>query len=296
MDDRDFNLTRAAHGVPTANSFSFWRAFARYWRESVRYFGWWRSFREMAIATWSAMIELLPSRRKARFGDLDYDWEHSVDTTRSNVGFKTQFLTGVMGRPYFATEPWLFEQIMQAATTAVSNQQSAISQGSVVPSALRDFTFIDLGSGKGRVLLMAAQYGFKRTVGVEFMPELHHVAEKNLAGYASEKQQCQQIESACMDARDFQFPPGPLVVYLFNPFSEPTFAQVLENLRRSIEQSPRPVYVAYRFMEHEKVLAEAGWLEKIAGTEQWVVYKNRVIARDRRNRASSDFTTEHDLL
>jgi SAM-dependent methyltransferase len=295
MDDRDFNLTRAAHGVPTANSF-FWRAFARYWRESVRYFGWWRSMRELVSTTCDALLQLLPSRRKAAFGDLDYDWEHSVDTTRSNVGFKTQFLTGVMGRPYFATEPWLFEQIMQAATTAVSNQQSAISQGSVVPSALRDFTFIDLGSGKGRVLLMAAQYGFKRTVGVEFMPELHHVAEKNLAGYASEKQQCQQIESACMDARDFQFPPGPLVVYLFNPFSEPTFAQVLENLRRSIEQSPRPVYVAYRFMEHEKVLAEAGWLEKIAGTEQWAVYKNRVIARDRRNRASSDFTTEHDLL
>jgi hypothetical protein len=41
-----------------------------------------------------------------------------------------------------------------------------------------------------------------------------------------------------------------------------------------MEQSPRPVYVAYRFTEHEKVLAETEWLEKIMGTEQWAMYRN----------------------
>jgi hypothetical protein len=76
-----------------------------------------------------------------------------------------------------------------------------------------------------------------------------------------------------MDARDFQFPLDPLVVYLFNPFSEPTFARVLENLRRSIEQAPRPVYIAYRFTEFEGLLANSSWLEKIAGAEQWAVYR-----------------------
>jgi hypothetical protein len=275
MDDRDSNLTRAAHGVPTANLFSFWRAFTRYWRESVRYFGWWRSACELAGSIWSALLELLPSRRKAGFGDLDYDWDHSVDTTRSNLGMGTQFLTGVMAHPYFATEPWLFQQIMQAL--ALSIQQSAVSQ-SLAHGALRDFTFIDFGSGKGRVLLMVSDYPFKRIIGVEFMPELHHVAEKNLASYTSEKQQCRQIESVCLDARDFQFPIEPLVMYLFNPFSEPTFAEVLENLRRSIEQMPRPVYIAYRFTEFEDLLVRAKWLDKIAGAEQWAVYRNH---RDR---------------
>jgi hypothetical protein len=105
MDDRDSNLTRAAHAAPTAGSFSSWQAFARHWRESVLYLGWWRSLRDLVDAGWSALLELLPSHRKARFGDLDYDWEHSVDTTRSNVGFGTQFFTGIAARPYFATEP-----------------------------------------------------------------------------------------------------------------------------------------------------------------------------------------------
>jgi SAM-dependent methyltransferase len=276
MDDRDFNLTRSAHAVPTASPFNFWRAFARYWRESVRYFGWWWSLREMANATWDAFLELLPTRRKAAFGDLDYDWEHSVDTTRSNVAVGTQFLTGVMARPYFATEPWLFEQIMDALARSI--QRLAISQEAVAQTMLQDFTFIDLGSGKGRVLLMASEYPFRKIIGVEFMPELHRAGQKNVSGFASDRRQCRQIESICMDARDFQFPAEPLVVYLFNPFSESTFTRVLENLRQSIEQAPRPVYLAYRFTEHEKVLAEAGWLEKTAGTEQWVIYENR---RDR---------------
>lgn len=220
------------------------------------------------------MLELLPSRRKARFGDLDYDWEHGVDTTRSNVSLGTQLLTGLTGRPYFATEPWLFEQIMQEL--ALSIQQSAVRQ--CVDTALRDFTFIDLGCGKGRALLMASDYPFQRIVGVEFIPDLCRAAQKNIAGYASDRPQCRQIEVHCMDARDFEFPLEPLVVYLFNPFSEPTFAAALDNLWRSVEQAPRPVYIAYRFTEFESLLAKSGWLEKIAGAEQWAVYRNR---RDR---------------
>jgi hypothetical protein len=212
----------------------------------------------MGAAAWRALLELLPSRRKARFGDLDYDWEHSVDTTRSNVGVGTQLLAGLTARPYFATEPWLFEQIMEA-----------------IPADFSKFTFTDLGSGKGRVLLMASNYPFQRIVGVEFMPDLHCAAIKNVASYSNDRQRCRRIETLCVDARDFEFPPDPLVVYLFNPFSEATFAHIFENLRRSIELARRPVWIAYRFTEFEGLLAKEDWLEKITGTEQWAVYKNR---------------------
>jgi hypothetical protein len=256
MDEADSNLNRSAPAAPRGGAFRFHRVFARQWRESIRYFGWLRQMRELASATWLAMLELLPSRRKSRFGDLDYDWEHEVDTTRSNVGFRTQLLTGMTARPYFASEPWLFEQILRA-----------------IPVDFSRFTFIDLGAGKGRALLIASGYPFQRIVGVEFMPELCRAARKNIAGYSSERQRCRRIEAICMDARDFQFPLEPLVVYLFNPFSEPTFALVLENLRMSVERAPRPVYIAYRFTEFENLLGQADWLEKIAGTEQWAVYK-----------------------
>lgn len=222
----------------------------------MRYFGFWRALRDLAAASWRAMIEFLPSRRKARFGDLDYDWEHDVDTTRSNVSFRTQLLAELGGWPYFASEPWLFEQMMQA-----------------LPIEFRNFTFIDLGSGKGRALLMAAPCGFKRIIGVEFMPEWHRAAQKNIRKFVAANPSAPRIESLCMDAQDFGFPAEPLVVYLFNPFPEPVFAAVLERLRRSWLQNLRPMFIVYRYVEFESLLVQSGWLEKIAGTEQWSIYR-----------------------
>jgi SAM-dependent methyltransferase len=237
--------------------------------------------REFSSALWRAMLELLPSHRRARFGDLDFDWERSVNTTRSNVGFMTQLKAGLLGGAYYASDPWIFEQIMQAL--AVSTQQSAVSKESSSDGresfdydSLKNFTFIDLGAGKGRALLMASDYPFARIMGVEFMPDLCRAAEENIVSYSAssnDRQQCREMAMVCTDACDFTFPTEPLVVYLFNPFSEPVFVKVLENLRRSVEQSPREIYVAYRYTEHEKLLAEATWLEKIASTAQWAVYK-----------------------
>lgn len=211
--------------------------------------------RELAAACWRIALELLPSRRKARFGDLDYDWEHEVDTTRSNVSFRAQLLAELAGRPYFASDPWLFEQIMQA-----------------LPICFQGFTFVDLGSGKGRALLMAAPYGFQRIIGVEFMPEWHRAAQENIAKFAAANPSAPAMESVCMDARDFDFPAGPLVVYLFNPFPEPVFAAVMERLRRSGMTTSRPLFLAYRYTEFESLLEKYDWLKKIAGTEQWSLY------------------------
>jgi len=256
----DPNLTTSGciHKQP---GFNFRQVFARQWRESVRYFGFWRAVREVAAACWRVLLELLPSRRKARFGDLDYDWEHQVDTTRSNVRLRARLLAELAGCPYFASDPWLFEQIMQA-----------------LPIRFQDFTFVDLGSGKGRALLMAAPYGFKRIIGLEFMPEWHRAAQENIRKFTAADPSAPAMDSVCMDARDFDFPAEPLVVYLFNPFPEPVFAAVMENIYRSAAKNRRPIFLAYRYIEFEALLQKCEWLERIAGTEQWTVYENR---RDR---------------
>jgi SAM-dependent methyltransferase len=234
----------------------FWRMFGRHCRSSVRYYGLRHTVAQVAGAAYRFFREFLPGRRKAKYGDLDYDFDHMVDTTRANVGFRAQLTAALSGHQYFPTEPWLFEQIMQA-----------------LPIDFHEFTFVDLGSGKGRVLLMAAPYGFKRIMGVEFMPEWHRVAEENIRKFATQYAIASPIESFCMDAREFDFPGGPLVVYLFNPFPEPVLAVVLEKLRESQLSNPRPVFVAYRYPEFDSLIQKSGWLRKIAGTEQWAVYK-----------------------
>jgi SAM-dependent methyltransferase len=236
----------------------FWRMFGRHCRSSVRYYGLRHTLAQLAGAAYRFFREFLPDRRKAKYGDLDYDFDHMVDTTRANVGFRAQLTAALSGHQYFPTEPWLFEQIMQA-----------------LPIDFQNFTFVDLGSGKGRVLLMAAPYGFKKIIGVEFMPEWHRVAEKNIRNFTVQYGITSSIESFCMDAREFSFPAGPLVVYLFNPFPEPVLAAVLEKLRQSWVANPRPVLVAYRYPEFDRLIQNSGWLRKIAETEQWAVYENR---------------------
>src|SRR5438045_5385838 len=81
-----------------------------------------------------------------------------------------------------------------------------------------EFVFLDLGSGKGRTLMMASDYPFQRIIGVELLPALNQVARENIALYKGESQKCLAIESICADATTFPLPAAPLVLYLFNPF------------------------------------------------------------------------------
>ena len=67
---------------------------------------------------------------------------------------------------------------------------------------------------------MASEYPFRRIVGVELLPELHQIAQENLARYKSESQKCFALEAVCGDAIDFAFPVEPLVIFLFNPLPE----------------------------------------------------------------------------
>src|SRR5262249_41719697 len=51
------------------------------------------------------------------------------------------------------------------------------------PVAFEHFVFVDLGSGKGRVLIEAAAFPFQRIIGVEFSRRLHLVAQESVARY-----------------------------------------------------------------------------------------------------------------
>jgi SAM-dependent methyltransferase len=107
------------------------------------------------------------------------------------------------------------------------------------------YTFIDLGSGKGLMLLLAAEYPYAAIRGVEFSRKLHDVAAHNIATYRNPRQRCFEVQSVNIDARDYEFPATPLVVYLFNSFRHELLARVLHNLDASLGTSPRDALVVY---------------------------------------------------
>jgi SAM-dependent methyltransferase len=107
------------------------------------------------------------------------------------------------------------------------------------------YVFVDLGCGKGRVLLLASGFPFRAIVGVEYSPRLSSIARENVLRYRHPDQRCQDLQVIEGDAADFDFPPQPLVVFFHHPFDEPVFRRVLARLERSLATHPRPVVVVY---------------------------------------------------
>jgi SAM-dependent methyltransferase len=242
--------------VPAKFSRQLGPALARWWDEQSGEKGVAGAASLLVRELWGFVRNSTPDRRRQRYGDMEYDWEHRVNTTSGTVGWRERLL-GVFHTPYQATDPNLFREMMAA-----------------LPIRFQEFTFIDLGSGKGRTLLLASEYPFARILGVEILPELHRAAEENIRAYKSPMQCCAQIESLCADARDFDFPAEPLVLYLFNPLPEAGLRQMLANLGRSLHQHPRVVYVLYHNPQLEEVLEESAASKKSGGTHQFSVFTN----------------------
>ena len=102
------------------------------------------------------------------------------------------------------------------------------------------FTFIDIGSGKGKALLLAASYPFKECVGVEFSSQLDAIAHRNFKSYRGPVRS--NIRTVVQDATEFTFPDVPLVVYFYNPFEAAVIEPVLANLK---QVQANPLYVVY---------------------------------------------------
>ena len=112
-------------------------------------------------------------------------------------------------------------------------------------AGLAGATFVDLGCGKGKPLLVAASYPFRRLVGVDISPACIAVARRNVARYGPEPVDPARVELVVADAQDFPFPPDPLVVYLYNPFPGAVLERVVANLEASLRERPRPCAVVY---------------------------------------------------
>lgn len=214
-------------------------ALDNWWKENSGRHGFFLTFGRFFSLLFEFARDSTPARRRQRYGDVEFDWDFRVDTTGATVGWRDRLL-GHFHSPYQPTEPALFHEMLSGLSRAIPKID------------FRNFIFIDIGSGKGRVLLMAADYPFRRILGVELLPELQRVARENIAKYKSDSQQCFAIDCALGDASEFVFPAEPTVLYLFNHLPESGIVRMLSNLEHSLRECPRPVFVLYHnpLLEH----------------------------------------------
>ena len=107
------------------------------------------------------------------------------------------------------------------------------------------YSFVDYGSGRGRLLLTAARLPFRRVIGVEFAHSLHRDACRNIADYPRGRLACHDIVSLNVDAADFGIPDGNVVAFFFNPFTNNVLDRVAQRIEDACRASARSVYVIF---------------------------------------------------
>jgi SAM-dependent methyltransferase len=132
--------------------------------------------------------------------------------------------------------------------------------------------FVDFGSGKGRVLLLAAHHGFRRVVGVEFSPRLCALARRNVTAFSTVGVLLSPIDVVEADVTAFEISSDLNIFYFYNPFNAPVLSKVLDNMRRSVKAAPRKLWLIYNTPKHHELIHQSGLFgscsrHEIGGTE-----------------------------
>jgi hypothetical protein len=198
-----------------------------------------------------------PMNLYEKFEKHRFDRRHGVDT-QLDVNLSDLSIASPnkhRGSRYHATPPVSFKRVLKRLKVD-----------------LTDYIFVDFGSGKGRTLLLASDFPFKRIIGVEFGEELHRYALNNIQQYKAKYNS--QIESIHVDATQFVLPDGPLILYFFNPFDGIVLRQVLANIRRAASVSKRKIFIVYLYLENEDVLKESGQFVPVFRWHRYDVFES----------------------
>jgi SAM-dependent methyltransferase len=164
----------------------------------------------------------------------DFDQRHNVDTDGDFDDWtylsdlQIESPNWIYGNNYCGIEPERFRAIMDE-----------------LDIGLNKFTFVDFGSGKGRALLLASEFPFRKIAGVEFSQELHSAAERNIRNYQSASKKCSSIKSVCEDFVDYELPPEPSVFFFFDPCAREVLERLFLRVKKSLQDCPRKSYLIY---------------------------------------------------
>lgn len=223
------------------------------------------TFRLIAAKLLGGILYFTPARRRARAQlkarDREFDLKWGVDTVGQYVPDQTDVVGAnwLQGTRYEGVRSESMEQVL-----------------SELSIDFRQFTFIDFGSGKGRAVLTASQFPFKKVIGVEYSKQLTNIAQKNVEIFPASQKRCRAVELACADATEFPLPSGPLVLFFNNPFGKAIMSQVEENVRASLERDSRQIIVLYLFAVHPEVWSESTNFHERRASKAVSIYESKI--------------------
>jgi SAM-dependent methyltransferase len=173
------------------------------------------------------------------------------------LGIETNEKVSRQGLTGMSTE--LREHAGEYAPTKPALFRRMVRKSAIDPNC---FTFIDLGCGKGRIMIAAAEYPFREIIGVEADIALYRVAKQNVNGWR-EGRSDRRLKVVHNDARTFKWPKGNLFVFMYSPFSGRVFQQVAERLAAAAGEPGRAVVIAYSADWEAEALERAGCFTRV---------------------------------
>jgi hypothetical protein len=180
---------------------------------------------------------------------------------------------------YYATAPSMFHEAIARWSTLLAGSRYALS----------DYTLVDIGAGKGRVVMMASEYSFRAVVGVELNPGLVKIARRNvrkfvrkswngLPGIKSETSTPRTTTSprgprtwgapglqiVKGDVLEFPLPDGPVVLFFFNSFEREMVRMWLERLVEAAATRTAPIDLIYVHPEHRELFQQTPGITLLA--------------------------------
>lgn len=184
----------------------------------------------------------------SHFRDLTFDFKYKTDT----MGWRELSTLDVLG-------PNREHGVQYQPTQARALRE--VLDGAGLP---REGTFLDLGCGKGRTMILMAEFGYRRIIGVEFAELLCDVARQNLAGYRRRFSSQAEFQVVHADAAEYPIPAEVRAIYLCNPFDEVVMAKVVRNIETSLRKSPRQLHLIYGHPLQRGLIEANGLFREVA--------------------------------
>ena len=133
------------------------------------------------------------------------------------------------------------------------------------PENLEDYAFMDVGAGKGRIVMLAAGLPFAKVIGIEISPKLCEAARANLAASNANWRENDRVEIICQDAASVSLPSQDVIIYLYNPFRGSILKAFMERVVESLARSPRRALLVYYHPKDLELIEDTG-VFKVADT------------------------------
>jgi hypothetical protein len=118
------------------------------------------------------------------------------------------------------------------------------------------YHFLDVGSGWGYSLAVAAERPFPRLTGIEFAGEFHDMAVANLGVIGRQGRLAPgRVTLRHESALNAELPAEPLVILLANPFGAEVMLPFLQRVEESHRANPREIVVVYANPVHAELFS-----------------------------------------